>query len=234
MTSISVPIFSPTPIPTPSSVDTFLNKLKGVSNLSSCDQSNFKQLFNTLYELKDMKQQKIEIAKAAAAANNDVTPSPSPSPPPLSEVVAYKTRFDTYMSKIYTGLDTYNSIFENYKYLVDLDNVYINKTKELDGYAHKAHVLGLTDNRKTYYSNESIERLNYYYRIIFYIYLLLMFSFLVKILWRMNPEMLFLHKILLFVLFIILPFISNTIYYMGVVGIKYIQSLFPTAQSPVK
>jgi len=233
MTDTNIPIVSPTPSPSPSPVDSFLNKLQSVSNISSCDKSNFKQLFDTLYELKAMKEQQISIAKTAAS-NNIVTSPPSTSPPPSSDEVSYTNRFNTYMSKIYTGLDTYNSIFENYKYLVDLDNVYINKTKELDGYAHKAYVLGLTDNRKTYYSNESIERLNYYYRIIFYIYLILMFSFLVKILWRMNPEMPFLHKILLFVLFIILPFIANTVYYMVVVGINYIQSLFPTAQSPVK
>jgi hypothetical protein len=131
-------------------------------------------------------------------------------------------------------MDTYNSIYDNYKYLVDLDHIYVNKAKEFDGYAKKAYVMGLTDNRKTYYSNESIERFQFYYRILYFIYIVLMLSFLLKLIWRLNPEMPFLNKVFFFVLFIILPFIANTVYYMIVVLIKYIQSFFPTAQNPVK
>jgi hypothetical protein len=196
--------------------------------ITECDKINLNSLYRVLSEMKAMKKDK---PKQQVVQN--LIPNVVESPPP-SLHTKYEDMFNTYMSKIYTGLDTYNSIYENYKHLVELDKVYVNKTNEYNDYAKKAYVMGLTDNRKTYYSNESIERINFYYRIIFYIYIILVISFLAKILWRMNPDFPFLYKIYIFVLFIILPFIANTIYYLVNEGIKYIQSFFPTAQSPVK
>jgi hypothetical protein len=202
------------------------NLIEKNDTLTPCEKRDFTQLFNVITQLKEIK-----VAKRTTPL---VTPEPTLPVPPPSEDDDYINKFNAIMSKIYTSMDTYNSIYDNYKYLVDLDNIYLNKAKEFDGYAKKAYVMGLTDNRKTYYSNESIERVQFYYRILFFIYIVLMLSFLLKLLWRLNPEMPFLNKIFFFVLFIILPFIANTVYYMIVVLIKYIQSFFPTAQNPVK
>jgi hypothetical protein len=194
--------------------------------LKRCEKHDFTKIFNVITQLKEIK---VEKRKTPI-----VTPEPTLPVPPPSQDVGYINKFNSIISKIYTSMDTYNSIYDNYKYLVDLDNIYVNKAKEFDGYAKKAYVMGLTDNRKTYYSNESIERVQFYYRILYFIYIVLMLSFLLKLLWRLNPEMPFLNKVFFFVLFIILPFIANTVYYMIVVLIKYIQSFFPTAQNPVK
>jgi hypothetical protein len=216
-----------TTAPKPSS---FSKKLEGSSKMSNCQKINFNKMRSIFSEMRDIKNG----SYVEAGEDNDMYPTPEPTMPPSSDEINYTNRYNSYISKINTGLDTYNSIFENYNYLVDLDKVYINKTKELDGYAKKAYIMGLTDNRKTYYSNESVERLNYYYRIIYFIFTILMISFLIKIFWSMNPEFPFVYKILIFVSFIILPFIANAIYYLINVIIKYIQSFFPTAQNPVK
>ena len=202
------------------------NLIEKNDTLTPCEKHDFTQLFNVITELKEIKVEKRKTPL--------VTPEPTLPVPPPSQDVGYINKFNAIMSKIYTSMDTYNSIYDNYKYLVDLDNIYVNKAKEFDGYAKKAYVMGLTDNRKTYYSNESIERVQFYYRILYFIYIVLMLSFLLKLLWRLNPEMPFLNKVFFFVLFIILPFIANTVYYMIVVLIKYIQSFFPTAQNPVR
>jgi hypothetical protein len=207
-------------------IDTINDIIETNKSLSKCDKYDFKQVFNIITQMRD-----IQVAKQTVPP---VVPEKTLPPPPPREDVDYINKFNASMSRIYTGVDTYNSIYDNYKHLVDLDNIYVKKTKELNGYANKAYIMGLTDNRKTYYSNENIERAHFYYRILFFIYIILMLSFLIKLLWRSSPDVPMYNKIFFFVLFILLPFVASTIYYIGNVIVKYILSFFPTAQSPVK
>ena len=109
----------------------------------------------------------------------------------------------------------YNTAVINSNYTKDLLNEYDKKNKELKLQLRDRRGDILTNDRKTYYENDALDRLKLWYRFWWYIYYLLVLVFLISII-LVNSQMTIIKKIVITVLLIFYPyymeFIVNWIY----------------------
>jgi hypothetical protein len=109
----------------------------------------------------------------------------------------------------------YNTAVINSNYTKDLLKEYYKKNNELKLQLRDRQGDILTNDRKTYYENDALDRLKLWYRFWWYIYYLLVLVFLISI-FLVNSQMTIIKKIVITVLFIFYPyyieFIVNWIY----------------------
>jgi hypothetical protein len=123
----------------------------------------------------------------------------------------FKQNFNDEINKVKSLLDTYGGILINFRNVVDLYTQY----KEENAYLYKKYKTDtndtLTNERKTYYEDQNITSLQSFYKyILIIIYVIVVICYVVFSLmypsqtsWKI--------RILLFILFVALPFISSFI-----------------------
>lgn len=120
----------------------------------------------------------------------------------------FKTTIQADKKEITTYIETYNGIFLNFKNVIELlikytkENIYLFKKlkKETNDV--------LTNERKTYYENENIERLKFFYYYIFAtIYIIFLLRYIVFS-FKKPSHMSGIIRAIIFVGLIVLPFIS--------------------------
>jgi len=124
----------------------------------------------------------------------------------------YKKAYQEEISKIKSQLDTYNGLLINFDNVADLYKKYKKENVELFKELKNITNDVLTNQRKTYYKDQEIERSNGYssYILLLTIYIIVVICFAIFSL--MYPSQLsFLFRILLLCVFITLPFVSTWI-----------------------
>lgn len=123
----------------------------------------------------------------------------------------FKDSYYDEIAKIKSKLDTYKGLLINFKNVLDLEKKYTTENKQLYKKLKEDTNDVLTNERKTYYEDQSIESLNtYYYYILLIIYIIAVLCLAIFSLVYPSQSNLIV-KIILLVIFIILPFFSTWI-----------------------
>lgn len=142
-------------------------------------------------------------------------------------ILEYKTSLQDEINKIKTQLQTYNGILINFKNVEDLNNKYKKENVLLfKNLKEKSNDI-LTNERKTYYEDQEINSLtNFYSYVLIIIYIIVVigfgaFSFIYPS--NMNWKI----RFILFIVFIILPYISTWILGKIIQVIYWLYSILP-------
>ena len=176
-----------------STFDKFNNLISQASQAASCDANC--QKAKTLRELEEkLKQSKINLLTAPKQVevayknmyefkNGELAYNEIHDDLLRAEgkkiIATFMHDFKTNMDKIKTSLETYEGIVKNhdniYNYSTELkkENVLLEKKFKKTGEGI------VTNERKSFYEDQGIEQLNFFYRIFFYMYLLLLIAFIV-------------------------------------------------------
>ena len=126
-------------------------------------------------------------------------------------VKEFKENFQVEIGKIKSQLETYNGLLVNFKNVVDLDKKYKRENEVLYNKFKENSNDVLTNERKTYYEDQQNETLNsYYYYVLIVIYIIVLLCLIIFSL-IYPTEITFKVKILLVILFVVLPFVSTWI-----------------------
>jgi hypothetical protein len=135
--------------------------------------------------------------------------------------------FQETAEKIMIAIESYEALLLNYKNVVELYKKYIKENKELIKELKSDSSDIITNDRKTYYEDQGVESLNfYYYYILLTIYAIVVVCFAVFAFGYPSP-MNIIVKIVIFVLLIILPFISTKILSFIIETLHTIYNMLP-------
>jgi hypothetical protein len=84
-------------------------------------------------------------------------------------------KFKDNLNKANSNLELYKGISVNYAYVLELYEYYLKDNKKLETKYKNKTADTLTNDRKTYYENQGIESLNYYYKFLLFIYFVVSF-----------------------------------------------------------
>jgi len=140
----------------------------------------------------------------------------------------YSENFNKEYQNIFTNIETYSGLLTNLRNVFDLYVKYKKENSELQKKIKKDSNDILTNERKTYYQDEGIDNLKfYYYYFLIVIYVICVVAFGIfnffypsQISWKIRLAM--------FIVLIILPFISTWILGKIVAMIYNIYGVFPT------
>ena len=121
----------------------------------------------------------------------------------------FSQKFDEDSAKIETQIDTYNGLFLNFKNVFELYEKYKKENTKLFNQLKNDTNNVLTNERKTYYEDQEIDNLKFFYfyiLLVVYIICVVCFGFFSL---RFPSQSSFIQKIIIFVFLIILPFIST-------------------------
>lgn len=90
-------------------------------------------------------------------------------------------KFKDNLNKANSNLELYKGISVNYAYVLELYEYYLKDNKKLETKYKNKTADTLTNDRKTYYENQGIESLNYYYKFLLFIYFGVSFFILVAL-----------------------------------------------------
>jgi len=82
------------------------------------------------------------------------------------------TTFNNNLNNAKSNLELYKGISINYSYVLELYKYYLNDNKKLETKYKNTTADTLTNDRKTYYENQGIDTLYFYYKVIFFIYII--------------------------------------------------------------
>jgi len=138
----------------------------------------------------------------------------------------FQTNFDNDVSDTVTNIETLNGLLINYNNVVDLYNSYKIENRHLKNKFKNNTSDVLTNERKTYYQEQGLQTLNFYYYMLLIIYIVIVIFFLIFIF--IFPSS-FNWKILIFIFIslVILPFISTWLLSLIIWIIYKIYSLLP-------
>jgi len=123
-------------------------------------------------------------------------------------------------------LNLYNGISINYNSVLDLYDKYHNENTMLEKkYKNDTNDI-FTNDRKTYYANQGIDNLNYYYKIFLYIYAIIMFIYFISMIILKN-DITIVKKITIFILLVLYPFVIIPLYKWIMYYYLSIVAMFP-------
>jgi uncharacterized Tic20 family protein len=126
-------------------------------------------------------------------------------------VTTFKSNFNDGIEKAKSSYDTYSGLLLNFAHIVELYTKLVKENAVLTLEVKKMTSDVLTNDRKTYYEDQSIDNLNFYHTIILIIYIIFLIGFAVSIfLFPSSSSRASLLGILVF--FIIYPFICVRIF----------------------
>jgi hypothetical protein len=143
-----------------------------------------------------------------------------------SIIANMQTEFDENIQKASSLTDTYQSLKEQTDYLKDLKKKYIVENSELNNEINNTFNDIVTNDRKTYYQEQNMNRVNGWYKLYWAIYIILLIIFLVFILLADSKYSLK-FKAFIFVLFIFYPWVANYIVFQIIGLLQRIGSLLP-------
>lgn len=126
-------------------------------------------------------------------------------------VKTFKSNFSDGIKQATDSYDTYSGLLLNFEHVVELYTKLVKENSELELEIKNTSSDVLTNDRKTYYEDQSIDSLNFYHTIILVIYIIFLIVFTVSIFIFPSPSS---RGSLLFILlfFIIYPFICVRIF----------------------
>jgi hypothetical protein len=136
----------------------------------------------------------------------------------------YQTNFNADVDKANTEIDTYNGLYINFANIFELYTNYKTENIKLEKEFKNTTSDILTNDRKTFYEDQGIDNLNFYYSIIKWLYIIVAIGFIIS-LFAINSSLKFIQKIVIIVMLISYPFISSKLLgfvislYYGIIGI---------------
>jgi len=122
----------------------------------------------------------------------------------------YKDNFTNDVNNIQANLKTYKGLEINYNNIIDLYKKYKYENGVLENkYKDKKSDI-LTNDRKTYYKDQSIDKLNGYYYFLLFIYVIIVIIYFLSII-LVNSKVKFSVRLLFLLLMVLYPFILNYI-----------------------
>ena len=123
----------------------------------------------------------------------------------------FKANYADEIGKIKSQLETYNGLLINLRNVVDLDKKYKEENRQLYKQLKEDTNDILTNERKTYYEDQQITSLNAYYHYILWVIYIVVVLCLVVFSLIYPSQTSFNVKIILVIIFAILPFVSTWI-----------------------
>lgn len=142
-------------------------------------------------------------------------------------VSAFKTNFDNQVKQIQSKITTYSGLLENYNNVYELYTRHADENKELKNGLNNNHSDVNTNDRKTYYENQEIERLDSIYKYVLWpiyiltvvVYCIAAFLYPSTFNWKI--------KLAIAVFLVVLPFVSTFLLSLLVKGAYMIYGLLP-------
>jgi hypothetical protein len=128
-----------------------------------------------------------------------------------TEINNFTNSLQADIKEIQTYIETYNGVFINFKNVLELLIKYTSENIYLFRKLKKDTNDVLTNERKTYYENENIERLKFYY---YYFFATIYIIFLIRYIvfsFQKSSQFSWKIKLIIFLFLIILPFVSPQI-----------------------
>jgi hypothetical protein len=122
----------------------------------------------------------------------------------------YKTNLTSDINNIQTNLTTYKGLQINYDNIIDLYKKYKNENDSLEKKLKGKTSDIITNDRKTFYKDQTIDQLNGYYYFLFFVYVLVVIVYFLSI-FLVNSNVNLSIRILVLILMIMYPFILNII-----------------------
>ena len=141
-------------------------------------------------------------------------------------ITVIQEQFNNNLKACQSTLDMYTGISVNYNSVLDLYDKYHTENIELERkYKNESNDI-FTNDRKTYYANQGIDNLNYYYKILIYIYAIVAFVCVVSM-FAVKNDLSLARKIILFICFVLYPFIIIPVYKAVLIRYNSAISMFP-------
>jgi hypothetical protein len=142
-------------------------------------------------------------------------------------VSSFKTNFDNQVTQIQNKITTYSGLLNNYNNVYELYARHTDENKELKSELNNSHSDVNTNDRKTYYENQEIERLNYIYKYVLWpiyiltvvVYCIAAFLYSSAFNWKI--------RLAIAVFLIVLPFVSTFLLSLLVKGAYMIYGVLP-------
>jgi len=139
----------------------------------------------------------------------------------------YQTKIDGDITSIKSNIETYQGLLDNFNNIIDLYNKYKKENSILENKLKNKSSDILTNDRKTYYEDQGINKLNsfYYFFIIIYGLVVTVFFFSIFLV-KTNTSF----KVRIFILFLMLlyPFICYGFFQLLYKLYNHIRGLFPS------
>ena len=137
-----------------------------------------------------------------------------------------QNNFNKSYNDIVTLLQTYQGTYINFDNIIELLKTYLQENNELKKEIKMISTDIVTNDRKTYYEDQSIHGLKRYYEWMKYIYIFLLIVYLFCI-FLIPPQMSRKTEIIIFLLLVVYPFIINPIWKFVLNTYNKILSLLP-------
>jgi magnesium-transporting ATPase (P-type) len=141
-------------------------------------------------------------------------------------IKTYLSSFQENMSNAKTLLKSYTSLLINYQNVIDYEKQLSKENDVLKKKLVETKSDILTNDRKTYYENQNIESLNFYYTILFIIYIALLIGFIVCMIFK-SSEFSKAKQMMILVILILYPFLGVSFFSFVINILKQIGSMLP-------
>jgi hypothetical protein len=119
---------------------------------------------------------------------------------------SYQTKFNNSVERIKANIQVYDGLLINFNNVVDLYKKYKKENNDLEKKLKIKSSDTLTNDRKTYYEDQGVNRLKMYYYFLLFVYLFIVFVFLLSVFLVKTDVKLSIRLLILFLL-IIYPFV---------------------------
>ena len=123
-------------------------------------------------------------------------------------------------------LDMYRGVSVSYNSVLDLHDKYIVENAELERKYKNDTSDIFTNDRKTYYANQGIDNLNYYYKVLIYIYGFVVFIYVISM-FAIKNDLSLTRKIITFIFIVLYPFIIVPVYKAVIFRYNSVIAMFP-------
>lgn len=141
----------------------------------------------------------------------------------------YQANFDADMKSAFSALASYSGLYVNYTNIYDLNNIYVDENQNLQRDVDISDSDTLTNDRKTYYENQALDSLNWYYWALTIIYTIVVICYGISLLTKQSDYKTSI-KIMVLICLIVYPFISMWISLKILSVYNYIIGLLPKNQ----
>jgi hypothetical protein len=141
-------------------------------------------------------------------------------------VSSYQTKFNNSVNTIKTNIQIYDGLLINFNNVVDLYKKYKKENTDLEKNLKNKTSDTLTNDRKSYYEDESLNRLKIYYYFFLFVYIFIVVVFILSI-FLVKTEVKVTSRIFILILLILYPFICYWIILLLHKLFEYIKSFFP-------
>jgi hypothetical protein len=153
--------------------------------------------------------QRTTVTEQAATATNSAT-----------------TTFQNGVDSATTLTTTYNSLSSTYQNAFELYKKYLEENAELQGEINEINTDTVTNDRKTYYESQGYSKLQSWYTLFKWIYILLLIVYVIG-LFLLGSSFSFISKIGILFALILYPFVINYIVMVVYNGLRRVYSLLP-------